>query len=1083
MQKELKDKQTLVGRNKILLFGLLFSITLLGTAIYIITQYNRWIKKEYNRRENVINNSELLEKVNIYIREAESATHTYLLTGNEDFVANLNVTIDSINQAIRQISLLKAATAQQKYHPLFSRLDSLIKLKLAFTQEVVHITKTDKSKATVPLAISRSKELTDHIAAVSKEILQDYEQEIRIAEKSFWRNVYNHYAFVNLIIVIAFLLIIASFYFLLKEMDKAKKLGNELRQKNNYLSATLTSMAEGLITTDDAGKIIYMNPAAESLTGWKLSEAKKQPLHKVYNVFKESNGQPVENIVSRILQYGKPVEFENHTMLKTKYNSEIIIENSGTPLFNHNKQIIGALLVFSDNTEKMRLEKKLLQREKYLRDIIQNIPMPVYTCDADGYLQLYNKAAAELWGQTPKPGRDQWTGAWKKLRAEDRTEISPDYLPMSIVIRDKVPVDGAQIIIQRPDGSLRYALTYATPLFDKEANLTGAINVPIDITDKMEREIMVKNTEAKYQNLVEQASDAIIVYTLDGTIYEFNKAAWQLTGYTKEAFKKLRADDLLADGSIIKNQEVVNKLLAGEPVVFWRQIRKKDGSLVDVEINASVQADKKVLAFIRDITDRKNAERALKESELFNRSILKALTSHIGVIDASGTLLAVNKAWNDFADQDCLSGLKRPEPGTNYFDILKKAADADDLYASKALEGIQKVFNGELTTFEMEYPYHTIVNKQWFLLRVTRFTEDNNRVVLKNMDITQRKILEIKMQAALERYNLLAKATSDTVWDWDIKADRILYNEGITRMFGYDLRSIENTTNWWKQNVHPEDQLSIYEQIDKAIAGKKESVQMQYRYKCAGGSYKYISDRAILLYDKNFRPERMVGAMQDITYQVEEEKRINRAIINAQEVERKQIGMELHDNVNQLLSASLLYLSMAEGATENSSSFHDIIKNIRNFITEAIADIRRLSHQLAPAKFENVSINEIFESLINSIKAARGFDIALEVKGFENKKIQTDIQLNLFRILQEQLNNIIKYAKAKKVVVQLTAVENKARLFIADDGVGFDPSTAKSGIGLENIRRRAKLFNGSVSILSAPGKGCQVLVELLLENN
>lgn len=193
--------------------------------------------------------------------------------------------------------------------------------------------------------------------------------------------------------------------------------------------------------------------------------------------------------------------------------------------------------------------------------------------------------------------------------------------------------------------------------------------------------------------------------------------------------------------------------------------------------------------------------------------------------------------------------------------------------------------------------------------------------------------------------------------------------------------------------------------------------------------------------------------------------------------------MELHDNVNQLLSASLLYLSMAEGATENSSSFHDIIKNIQNLITEAIADIRRLSHQLAPAKYENVSINEIFESLINSIKAARGFDIALEVNGFENKKIQTDIQLNLFRILQEQLNNIIKYAKAKKVVVQLTAVENKARLFIADDGVGFDPSTVKSGIGLENIRRRAKLFNGSVSILSAPGKGCQVLVELLLENN
>lgn len=1066
-----------------MLFVLFIAIALLGTAIFIVTQKNRWLSKEYDRREEYIGKRELLARLNINIRDAESGTRAYTLTGNKVFVANIGATVDSINQAARQLLLLHGTKNQLKNTQLFSRLDSLVKLRVAFTQEVVLLTETDKKKAIDQIATARGKELTDQITAVSKEIVQDYEHEIKMAEKGFWNEVYNSNAFVYLSIAVALLLIVVSFYFLLKEIDNGKKLRNELRRQKEYLSTTLTSMAEGLITTDDAGKIVYMNPAAEVLTGWKRTEAKNQPLHKVYDVFSESSGQPVDNIVSKILRYGKPVEFENNTILKTKYNGEIIIENSGTPLYDANKQVTGALLVFSDNTEKKRIEKKLLQREKYLRDIIQNLPEPVYTCDADGYIQLYNKAAAELWGQEPKPGRDQWTGAWKVLRPEDKTEIPPDLIPMAIVVRNKIPVFGEQIIIQRPDGSLRYVLTYPTPLFDEDGKLTGALNMQIDITDRKEREIMVKKTEAKYQNLIEQASDAIVIYTLDGTIYEFNKAACQLTGYTKEEFKKLGVEDLVADGQIIKNQEVVNKLLSGEPVIFYRQIRRKDGSVADVEINASLQSDKKLLAFIRDITYRKNAERALKESELFNRSILTAISSHIGVMDVNGTILAVNKAWSDFADNDCMSGLKRPATGTNYLEILTKAALADDLYAAKALDGIQQVFRGEIASFEMEYPCHTIAQKQWFILSVNRFAEDNNRVVLRHNDISQRKNLEIKMQAALERYNLLAKATSDTVWDWDIKSDRIVYNEGITRMFGYDMRRIDNTTGWWKQNVHPDDQLTVYQQIDEAIAGKKETVQMQYRYKCADGSYKYIFDRAILLYDKSLRPERMIGAMQDVTYEKEEEMRIDRAIIRAQEEERKQIGMELHDNVNQLLSASLLYLSMADGANENSISFYDIVKNSRNNISEAIADIRRLSHQLAPATYEHIAVNEIFESLINSVKAARGFDISLDVKGFENKKIQTDIQLNLYRVLQEQLNNIVKYSKAKKVDVQLTCIDNKVRLFIADDGVGFDPAEIKNGIGLENIRRRTKLFNGHVEINSAPGKGCKVLVELPVQKS
>lgn len=125
-------------------------------------------------------------------------------------------------------------------------------------------------------------------------------------------------------------------------------------------------------------------------------------------------------------------------------------------------------------------------------------------------------------------------------------------------------------------------------------------------------------------------------------------------------------------------------------------------------------------------------------------------------------------------------------------------------------------------------------------------------------------------------------------------------------------------------------------------------------------------------------------------------------------------------------------------------------------------------------------MNPAAESLINGIKFSRGLEITLNITGLGNKKIHNDIQLNLYRVLQEQLNNIIKHSRAKNVKVDLTLKDEKARLVIEDDGRGFNPSEVKDGIGLENIKRRTRLFNGYTEINSAPGKGCKLLVELPL---
>ncbi|MBK6938490.1 MAG: PAS domain-containing protein [Chitinophagaceae bacterium] len=208
---------------------------------------------------------------------------------------------------------------------------------------------------------------------------------------------------------------------------------------------------------------------------------------------------------------------------------------------------------------------------------------------------------------------------------------------------------------------------------------------------------------------------------------------------------------------------------------------------------------------------------------------------------------------------------------------------------------------------------------------------------------------------------ILSKATSDTIWDWDMGTDSIQYNEGIADTFGYKFPQVHNTTNWWKKNIHPDDKLRIYEQLDIAFSGCQTVLNMEYRYQCANGSYKYVLDRAVIVYGEGGKPRRMLGAMQDITYQKEEGMRIDRAVINAQEEERKQIGMELHDNVNQLLSASLMYLSVVKDSQANA-----IIIQSKLHINEAISEIRRVSHQLAPASFNNTSMKDVLNHCLTA---------------------------------------------------------------------------------------------------------------------
>jgi len=157
-----------------------------------------------------------------------------------------------------------------------------------------------------------------------------------------------------------------------------------------------------------------------------------------------------------------------------------------------------------------------------------------------------------------------------------------------------------------------------------------------------------------------------------------------------------------------------------------------------------------------------------------------------------------------------------------------------------------------------------------FVFKYILYRNDKkNESIFEKLQDTNNEILESN-----ERYDIVAKATSDTIWDWKIEEDSFIWNKGIQGVFGYKKEDVGRTSKWWFDRIHPEDSLKMSVKLYSFLEQKTEKWQDEYRFQCADGTYKYVFDRGFLVKDKEGKPIRMIGAIQDVTKQKEEEQRL-----------------------------------------------------------------------------------------------------------------------------------------------------------------------------------------------------------------
>ncbi|THU38175.1 sensor histidine kinase [Niastella caeni] len=193
------------------------------------------------------------------------------------------------------------------------------------------------------------------------------------------------------------------------------------------------------------------------------------------------------------------------------------------------------------------------------------------------------------------------------------------------------------------------------------------------------------------------------------------------------------------------------------------------------------------------------------------------------------------------------------------------------------------------------------------------------------------------------------------------------------------------------------------------------------------------------------------------------------------EHERLVIGQELHDNVNQLLCSAKLHLDLLQVYQADNQKAKNITIQL---LREAIEEIKKLSRGMVLQKLQKNTLLESVKAFIEDIKAIHKINIVFGIHHFNEEPLSDHKKINIYRILQEQFRNIIEHSRAKTVVMTLETDEKQVELIIDDDGIGFDLNHQVDGIGLINIRERAKHLHGQYEIITSPGKGCRLHITI-----
>ncbi|HVF81156.1 MAG TPA: PAS domain-containing protein, partial [Flavisolibacter sp.] len=569
------------------------------------------------------------------------------------------------------------------------------------------------------------------------------------------------------------------------------------------------------------------------------------------------------------------------------------------------------------------------------------------------------------------------------------------------------------------DGTKVYYENAFSPAYDATGAIAGIILRSTNITEKKKAELILQESEERLRFALEATNQGAWDWNMQTDEVIYSSSYKKMYGFTDDELKNhlLEWESRIHPDDRQKMQAAIKIHTQSEEAYYEStyRLKVKNGAYKWIMARGkmigknSEGKPSRMIGTHTDITEIKEAQEELKT----------AAERFAYAAKATGQALW---EWNARTGEAYIS--------TSFTEMFGWAADDNHYFEqwhhyihpedqAQTVKGYYDTINNpQAETWNAEYRFqkadgtYAVVCDKAYILRdeVGKAT----KVIGATQDITARKITEEELYKSNERFDIMMMATNELLWDWDIKANRIHRSQtGVRKVYGLEndlsLQKIEQ----WLERVHPDDRPRldhIFSSLEKA--SHHQTFEAEYRFQKGNGEYAFFYNRGILLKDKDQKPLRLIGASQDISErkrlekellktELEYKKAINQATVDSQEQERGEIGKELHDNVNQVLTTTKLYLELA---LANEDLVHELIKKSSKNISTVINEIRQLSRSLMDPSLGDLGIIDSINDLIGNINLTRKVHITLDIDEEIEDLLNKAQKLTMFRIIQESLN-------------------------------------------------------------------------------
>jgi PAS domain S-box-containing protein len=903
---------------------------------------------------------------------------------------------------------------------------------------------------------------------------------------------------------------VRGYFALFEDITERQQIEDSLHDARLRLEATLTTGEIGTWTWDVANDQLIADRNLQRLFSISDEDAAGGKLEKyLAAIHPDDRGRVAQAIADAL---------ENKDFYETTYRiaqpngSARWVIARGRVLRDKTGKPLGLPGVVVDITENKRFEEALRESELFARTLLEASPDCLKLLDAEGRLLYMNPnglCLMEIDDFEPLRGRF-WHELWN---AETQPKVTASV--------EQALREGAarfQEFCPTAKGTPKWWDVMVRAIPGKDGKPVRLLSVSRDITDLKRAEEELLRSREFNQNVIDSLSNHLAVTDKDGTIITVN-AAWERFAREHAADWSLKTvgvgDNYLEaciDGALGDDAEIGRRICEGITAVlkgdsdyfaFEYPYRSRAAHFWFLLTVVPLRGESgSVVISHQDITERKRAEEALRESERFNQEVIDSLPTHIAVLDRNGAITAVNAAWRRFALENGADWtMKSVGVGANYLQVCQSAKGADEPDGNAIRAGLSQILDGELDFFSIEYPCHSPTERRWFLMTAAPLKSKGAGAVISHLNITERRLIEEKLRESEEQFRTLANSIPQLAWMADETGAIFWYNE---RWYEYTGKTLEEMRGWGWQAVHdPEILPKVMRRWTKSIITGKP-FEMEFPLRRADGEFRWFLTRVLPIRDSEGRITRWFGTNTDI-------EEIRSALRAAEEASRLKddflatVSHELRTPLNAILGWSqMLESGKIKDAAQIARANETIYRNARSQaqLIEDILDVSRIITGKLRVEMQPVSFVSIVKAAADTVRPAiEAKSIALELDLDESADLIYGDADRLQQVVWNLLSNAVKFSPNRgKVTVKLENLDSHLRLTVTDEGRGIekeflpfifdrfrqaDASSTRRhgglGLGLSIVRHLVELHGGSVSALSeGEGKGATFIVRLPL---